>query len=142
MSRSGRSTCRHGGVGRSITQYGTTADLILGYAPHFEDLEDLDTSRTAPRLVPGDPSFPWRESRVRPRALREDRILHEIHATGGDVRRIYDLFGLSVESATRYLKTVSTPTWERGPAWHPAMTVSLRTARRGPRVVATSSHHG
>jgi hypothetical protein len=39
----------------------------------------------------------------------EDRILHEIHATGGDVRRIYDLFGLSVEGATRYLKTVEHP---------------------------------
>ncbi|MDN4175227.1 MULTISPECIES: hypothetical protein [Nocardioides] len=69
----------------------------------------LINRRTAPRLVPGGPSFPWRDSRVRPRALREDRILHEIHATGGDVRRIYDLFGLSVEGATRYLKTIEHP---------------------------------
>ena len=30
-----------------------------------------------------------------PQALREDRILHEIHATGGDVRRLCDLFGVS-----------------------------------------------
>jgi len=66
----------------------------------------LVNRRTAPRLVPGGPSFPWKDSRIRPRTLREDRILHEIHATGGDVRRIYDLFGLSVEGATRYLKTV------------------------------------
>jgi hypothetical protein len=65
--------------------------------------------RTAPRLVPGGPSFPWKHSRIRPRALREDRILHEIHATGGDVRRIYDLFGLSVEAATRYLNTLEHP---------------------------------
>ena len=35
--------------------------------------------------------------------LREDRILHEARATGGDVRRICDLFGLSVEGALRYL---------------------------------------
>lgn len=69
----------------------------------------LINRRTAPRLVPGGPSFPWRDSRIRPRALREDRILHEIHATGGDVRRIYDLFGLSVEGATRYLKTIEHP---------------------------------
>ncbi|PWN04350.1 hypothetical protein DJ010_01520 [Nocardioides silvaticus] len=66
----------------------------------------LINRRTAPRLVPGGHSFPWKDSRIRPRALREDRILHEIHATGGDVRRIYDLFGLSVEGATRYLATV------------------------------------
>ena len=65
--------------------------------------------RTAPRLVPSGPSFPWKDSRVHPRALREDRILQEIHATGGDVRRIYDLFGLSVEGATRYLKTIAHP---------------------------------
>ncbi len=69
----------------------------------------LINRRTAPRLVPSGPSFPWKDSRIRPRALREDRILHEIHATGGDVRRIYDLFGLSVEGATRYLKTVEHP---------------------------------
>lgn len=69
----------------------------------------LINRRTAPRLVPGGHSFPWKGSRIRPRALREDRILHEIHATGGDVRRIYDLFGLSVEGATRYLKTVEHP---------------------------------
>jgi hypothetical protein len=35
--------------------------------------------------------------------LREDRILHEARATGGDVRRICDLFGLTVEAALRYL---------------------------------------
>jgi hypothetical protein len=46
---------------------------------------------------------------LRPQALREDRILHVIHATGGDVRRICDLFGLSVEGATRYLNTVEHP---------------------------------
>jgi hypothetical protein len=69
----------------------------------------LNHRRTAPRLVPSGPSFPWKESRIRPRALREDRILHEIHATGGDVRRTYDLFGLSVEGSTRYLKTIEHP---------------------------------
>jgi hypothetical protein len=69
----------------------------------------LINRRTAPRIVPSGPSFPWKNSAVRPRALREDRILHEIHATGGDVRRIYDLFGLSVEGASRYLKTVAHP---------------------------------
>lgn len=40
---------------------------------------------------------------IKTSALREDRILHEIHATGGDVRRICDLFGLTVSGAIRYL---------------------------------------
>lgn len=69
----------------------------------------LINRRTAPRLVPGGHSFPWKDSAIRPRALREDRILHEIHATGGDVRRICDLFGLSIEGATRYLATIDHP---------------------------------
>jgi len=69
----------------------------------------LINRRTAPRLVASGHAFPWRESALRPRALREDRILHEIHATGGDVRRICDLFGLSVEGATRYLATIEHP---------------------------------
>ena len=51
----------------------------------------------------------WLGSTLRPGALREDRILHEIHATGGDVRRICDLFGLTISGATRYLNTVEHP---------------------------------
>jgi hypothetical protein len=66
----------------------------------------LINRRTAPRLIAGGHSFPWKNSALRPQVLREDRILHEIHATGGDVRRLCDLFGLSVEGATRYLKTL------------------------------------
>jgi hypothetical protein len=42
-------------------------------------------------------------------AIREDRILHEAHATGGDVRRLCDLFGLSVDGALRYTATVDHP---------------------------------
>lgn len=37
-----------------------------------------------------------------PRQLREDRILAEAHATGGDVRAIADLFGLSINASSRY----------------------------------------
>ena len=37
-----------------------------------------------------------------PRSLREDRTLDEDIATGGDIRRLTDLFGLSVNAATRY----------------------------------------
>jgi len=42
-------------------------------------------------------------------AIREDRILHEAHATRGDARRLSDLFGLSVTAATRYTDTLDPP---------------------------------
>jgi hypothetical protein len=38
--------------------------------------------------------------------IRFDRILDEAHATGGDIRRLMDLFGISVETAHRYVRTV------------------------------------
>jgi hypothetical protein len=62
----------------------------------------LITRKTAPRLVPPGANFPWSELPFTSRALREDRILQEIHATGGDVRRICDLFGMSIDGAMRY----------------------------------------
>ncbi|WP_124286995.1 MULTISPECIES: hypothetical protein [unclassified Streptomyces] len=43
------------------------------------------------------------------RRPREDRLLHEAEATGGDPRRICDLFGLSVGAALRYTSTVDQP---------------------------------
>jgi hypothetical protein len=58
--------------------------------------------RSAPRLVPVGKQFPWKNTSIRPQALREDRILQEIHATDGDVRRICDLFGIKVDAAIRY----------------------------------------
>lgn len=62
--------------------------------------------RTAPRLVPVGRQFPWKKTTLRPQALREDRILNEIHASGGDVRRICDLFDIKVETALRYARTL------------------------------------
>jgi hypothetical protein len=47
-----------------------------------------------------------------PQKLREDRILHEALATGGDVRRLCDLFGLTVGGAERYAATVAHPDLE------------------------------
>ncbi len=40
------------------------------------------------------------------RRLREDRLLHKAEATGGDPRRIRDLFGLTVGAALGYTSTV------------------------------------
>jgi hypothetical protein len=42
-------------------------------------------------------------------ALREDRILDEARASGGDVRRICDLFGLSIQAACRHTATLDHP---------------------------------
>ncbi|GAA2090609.1 hypothetical protein [Actinomadura alba] len=42
-------------------------------------------------------------------AIREDRILHEAHPTAGDIRRLADLFGLSINAAERYAATVDHP---------------------------------
>lgn len=65
--------------------------------------------KSAPRLVPIGRQFPWTNTNLKPQALREDRILQEIHATGGDIRRICDLFGLSVDAALRYASTLGHP---------------------------------
>ncbi len=42
-------------------------------------------------------------------SIREDRILDEALATGGDTRRLSDLFGLSTTGAQRYTATVDHP---------------------------------
>jgi hypothetical protein len=73
--------------------------------------------RSAPRFVPVGRQFPWHNTRLRPQALREDRILQEIIATGGDVRRICDLFDLSINAALRYSATLGHPDLAEGHAW-------------------------
>ncbi len=49
-----------------------------------------------------------------PRVIREARILHEIHATGGDVRRACEMFGYSVSGAMRCLSTLDPPGTDAG----------------------------
>lgn len=65
--------------------------------------------KTGPRLTPVGKQFPWKNTNLRPQALREDRILQEIHATGGDIRAICDLFGITIETAMRYALTIAHP---------------------------------
>jgi hypothetical protein len=43
----------------------------------------------------------------------------QIHATGGDLRRICDLFGLSVQGATCYLEAVEHPDLSAPGGWVP-----------------------
>lgn len=65
--------------------------------------------RSAGRLTPPGPQFPWIHTQVKPRALREDRILQEIHANGADVRAICDLFGITINTAMHYAQTLAHP---------------------------------
>jgi len=58
--------------------------------------------RTGPRLMPVSRTFPWKHVTFSAQSLREDRILDEVRATGGDVKRICELFDLSVEGTARY----------------------------------------
>lgn len=71
--------------------------------------------RTAPRLLPAGHQTLWKNANLRPQALREDRILQEIHVTGGDVRRICDLFGINISTAMRYASTLAHPDLETPP---------------------------
>lgn len=40
---------------------------------------------------------------------REDLILHELHASGGDIRRLCDMFGRSIAGASRYSAVLTHP---------------------------------
>ena len=59
--------------------------------------------RNAGKLIPV--GFHWvsRTMDVPVSVIRDDRILHEVNATDGDLRRICELFGIKVETALRYL---------------------------------------
>ena len=61
---------------------------------------------SATRTTPGQADWLTKRLGISAQALREDRILHEAHATSGDLRRLCDLFGLSVSGASRYTATV------------------------------------
>lgn len=69
------------------------------------------TQNTAPRLSAPGHSFPWNKAGLNPQSLRTDRILAEIHATDGDVRRICDLFGIGIDAAMRYAATLGHPSF-------------------------------
>ena len=65
--------------------------------------------RNALRATPPKPD--WISLRLAGMAqiVREDRILDELLATGGDIRRLCDLFGLSISGAERYLGALNHP---------------------------------
>lgn len=95
--------------GRTIPLAGPVRTRLRAYLDHRAGAwpDTINTHlfinrRTAPRTTPVSRNFPWAKAKLKPQALREDRILQEIHATGGDVRRICDLFGIGIEAALRY----------------------------------------
>lgn len=65
--------------------------------------------RSATHLGPVQADWLTHRLGISAQALREDRILHELHATGGDIRRLCDLFGLSIGGAERYAATLDHP---------------------------------
>jgi hypothetical protein len=71
--------------------------------PHF-----LIHSRSASTLE--QVAVPWLTAKLGMTAstLRQDRILAEVHA-GGDVRRICDFFGVTINTAEYYASTVNHP---------------------------------
>ncbi len=67
------------------------------------------SSRTAVRTTPVSATWIIDKLSVLPRMIREDRILNEAIASGGDVRRLCDLFGISVITAQRYADVILKP---------------------------------
>lgn len=65
--------------------------------------------RTAPRRIPVSRSFAWSQTGLTAQAVREDRILDEANATRGDIPRICELFGITVDTALRYAASTPTP---------------------------------
>ena len=70
--------------------------------PHTGNPHLFVNNKTQARTTPVSKQFPWRTLDISAQALRDDRILQEIYATGGDVRRLCDFFGLGIEAALRY----------------------------------------
>lgn len=58
--------------------------------------------RTALDLAPVGASWINTSMGMTAQKVREDRILHEFLANGGDIRRLCDMFGLSIPAAARY----------------------------------------
>jgi integrase len=57
------------------------------------------------------PTHNWVADKLRicPRSIRTDRIVQEVEATGGDIRRICDMFGLTVDGALPYVAVLDHP---------------------------------
>lgn len=62
--------------------------------------------RSANTIIQASPWWIRKRLGMSGQAIRQDRILDEAFATGGDVRMLCELFGLSIAGAYRYTSTV------------------------------------
>lgn len=69
----------------------------------------LINQHTAGRAEASGPVWFHRLLGMTPRHLREDRILDEVLATGGNLRQVCDLFGISIHGAARYTGSLDHP---------------------------------
>lgn len=65
------------------------------------------TGRTAIGTSPLGSNWIWRTLGMSARAIRQDRILDEARASQGDVRRLCDLFDVTVRTAIRYAEVTA-----------------------------------
>ncbi|GLW59626.1 hypothetical protein [Kitasatospora phosalacinea] len=103
-------------AGKSIPLAGPVLSRLAAYLdyrartwPNTLNPHLIVTRKTAPRAIATSRLFAFRKVDVKPQALRDDRILQEILATGGDARRICDFFGLGIEAANRYTSALGHP---------------------------------
>ena len=103
--------------GRSIPLAGPVQVRLRAYLDHrarrFPNTANpylLVNRRSAPRLTPVARRYPWHRLELQPRPLREDRILHEVYATGGDVRRSATCSGSASTPLCATRSPSSTPT--------------------------------
>ncbi|WP_156959410.1 hypothetical protein [Nocardia sp. BMG51109] len=77
--------------------------------PHSANPYLFISRRTAVCVEPVGVAWVTQRLGLTAQAIREDRILDELHATGGDIRRICDLFGLGIAGAARYGSALEHP---------------------------------
>ncbi|MDR6980069.1 hypothetical protein J2X68_006807 [Streptomyces sp. 3330] len=106
--------------GRTVVLAGSARDRLAAYLDHRTQRWPATAnphlfihchSATSTACV----SHEWIRRRLAPhlnaRALRNDRLLHEALATGGDTKRLIDLFGLSTRAAQRYTAPLGQRGW-------------------------------
>ncbi len=99
---------RCAGALTNLSESSESCQLVQEYRRSFTAPE-LAPFRHAPRLNSPGHQFPWKKAGISAQALREDRILAEVRATGGDPRGLAYLFGLSIEGTHRYVGTFEHP---------------------------------
>lgn len=78
--------------------------------------------RNAGTVQPVSPQWIRKQLGRSPQSIRLDRIFDEAQATGGDVRALCDLFGLSIVGAYRYTSVLDHVDYPARPALQDART--------------------